>query len=384
MKAAVTSDGSLAGDRRPGLPRRTAGGADRAPRLTRDQAIATARGVIGRPTAGRRCPTRRRSFGSPRSACPRSRGRPPRRSLRRRWTARSSTRAPEPCCGATTSWRSDQTGTGLAWPYAPGPFPNGGGVAVPVTFPVTGATALSGNNAHVYTSIRADDEIDPGRRDPGQQPRDARLALPGLAEHDDRGTELQLDLPLHVGPLHAVQLAGEPQPGVRPGLRAPAEPVHDHLEAAPIGFTEAAGNFQVTNDDGHGGAAGDPVLAETLVGANLFGDGRPQFFNNASMYTPRDGTVAAAVAPAVPTGRLGSRRSPRPMRADDASVVFHEYTHGLSSRLVTMPDGRPRALRRSVRRDGRGVERLVRAGCARRRTATRPTRARWTSRSVPG
>ena len=43
------------------------------------------------------------------------------------------------------------------------------------------------------------------------------------------------------------------------------------------------------------------------------------------------------------------------------SIVYHEYTHGLSNRLIIDTDGDSRARRRPVRRDGRGVERLVRA-----------------------
>ena len=42
---------------------------------------------------------------------------------------------------------------------------------------------------------------------------------------------------------------------------------HDHLLAAPIGFTEAAGNFQLQNASGQG-YAGDPVLTEADDGAN--------------------------------------------------------------------------------------------------------------------
>ena len=42
---------------------------------------------------------------------------------------------------------------------------------------------------------------------------------------------------------------------------------HDHLLAAPIGFTEAAGNFQLQNASGQG-FAGDPVLTEADDGAN--------------------------------------------------------------------------------------------------------------------
>ena len=51
---------------------------------------------------------------------------------------------------------------------------------------------------------------------------------------------------------------------------------------------------------------------------------------------------------------------------DDASIVYHEYTHGLSNRLVTDASGARRAELAAGRRDGRGLERLVREGLPRR------------------
>ena len=54
---------------------------------------------------------------------------------------------------------------------------------------------------------------------------------------------------------------------------------------------------------------------------------------------------------------------------DDASIVYHEYTHGLSNRLVTDARRRRRAELRAVRRDGGGLERLVRARLPRRARA---------------
>jgi extracellular elastinolytic metalloproteinase len=58
---------------------------------------------------------------------------------------------------------------------------------------------------------------------------------------------------------------------------------HDHLLAAPIGFTRAAGNFE-TRD-------GDPVQANDLDGANT-DNGLPDgdHVDNANMSTPPDET----------------------------------------------------------------------------------------------
>jgi extracellular elastinolytic metalloproteinase len=104
---------------------------------------------------------------------------------------------------------------------------------------------------------------------------------------------------------------------------------HDHLLAAPIGFTRAAGNFE-TRD-------GDPVQAHDLDGANTdngFPDG--DHVDNANMSTPPDGTS--------PTMQMYLQPAPNTTAAEDpyvpsdvgneASSVYHEYTHGLSNRLV--------------------------------------------------
>ena len=94
------------------------------------------------------------------------------------------------------------------------------------------------------------------------------------------------------------------------------------------------------------------------------------------MVTPPDGDAAADAD--VPV-RLDCRtRLPfRDMNGgDDAAIVYHEYTHGLSNRLVTDADGVGRAQRAAGRRDGRGVERLVRDGLPRRARASSSTTRR--------
>jgi hypothetical protein len=117
----------------------------------------------------------------------------------------------------------------------------------------------------------------------------------------------------------------------------------DHLAAAPIGFTEAAGNFQARNA-GSEGKPGDALQAEPLDSAALVA-GRPVPVinsDNANMDTPPDGQqprmqmylfepVQAAPLLDYPFSDVSG--------GDDASVVYHEYTHGLSNRLVTDPDG---------------------------------------------
>ncbi|MDX6358047.1 MAG: extracellular elastinolytic metalloproteinase [Nocardioidaceae bacterium] len=109
---------------------------------------------------------------------------------------------------------------------------------------------------------------------------------------------------------------------------------HDYLARGPIGFTTEAGNFSA--------AGGDPVLLNALDGAATDGHGMPDanHIDNANMNTPPDGVPPtmqmylwhfpgtsddpATGDPFVPTS--GSF---------DASILYHEYTHGLSNRLVT-------------------------------------------------
>ncbi|HEX5926089.1 MAG TPA: M36 family metallopeptidase, partial [Baekduia sp.] len=89
---------------------------------------------------------------------------------------------------------------------------------------------------------------------------------------------------------------------------------HDWLAQAPVGFTPASYNFEA------GGPAGsDPVNAETDDYGSI---------NNANMVTPPDGQP----------GRMQMYLFKSPFPAvnggDDASIVYHEYTHGLTNRLV--------------------------------------------------
>ena len=134
---------------------------------------------------------------------------------------------------------------------------------------------------------------------------------------------------------------------------------HDHLAAAPIGFTEDAGNFQIVNKSGKG-AGGDPVDTQTDDGANTdagLPDGN--HIDNANMDTPPDGQA--------PTMQMFLQHQPgtsypdgdpfSPTNVgDEADTVYHEYTHGLSNRLVVDATGsRPWATSRPGRWARRGA-----------------------------
>jgi fungalysin metallopeptidase (M36)/proprotein convertase P-domain-containing protein len=96
---------------------------------------------------------------------------------------------------------------------------------------------------------------------------------------------------------------------------------HDYLEAAPIGFDEASGNFQRTNTSGSG-AGNDYVRVEVNDGG-----GR----NNANFFSPPDGVA--------PRMQLYLRTTRDINSSDQADVIYHEYGHGLSSRLVVTASG---------------------------------------------
>jgi len=96
---------------------------------------------------------------------------------------------------------------------------------------------------------------------------------------------------------------------------------HDHLASAPIGFNNGAGAFQ----------GNDALQLNALDGASTGPDG--DHVNNANMYTPPDGSP--------PLMQMYLWRAPyRNMSSgSDAAILYHEYTHGLSNRLVTDADG---------------------------------------------
>ena len=131
--------------------------------------------------------------------------------------------------------------------------------------------------------------------------------------------------------------------GWRPNLRQNATQVyfyvnnfHDWLASAPISFTAAAGNFE----------GADAVNAETLDGADS--DHSPGSFpgtpdlnhlNNANMNTPADGTPPRMQMYLF--ADINGSATPESNGGDDASVIYHEYTHGLSNRLVLDSSGSP-------------------------------------------
>jgi extracellular elastinolytic metalloproteinase len=224
------------------------------------------------------------------------------------------------------SLTSDATGTATAWEFYPSDLvPAGANVANPVTFPVVDGSSLNGDNAFVWADVKDNNKPDAGEEIPAVSGTDWSVAA--ILDTTDatqgcttaRPCTWDKNVPFS-WEANMAQNAAQ--------VMYYLNKYHDHLAGAPYGFTPAAGNFE----------GKDRVLGQTMDGANS-GNGLPDknHFDNANMSTLPDGTP--------PTMQMYLFRSapglalPSANGGDDAEVVYHEYTHGLSNRLVLYPDG---------------------------------------------
>lgn len=120
----------------------------------------------------------------------------------------------------------------------------------------------------------------------------------------------------------AVNFAMEPStytPGAITNLFYWNNILHDTIYQ--YGFDEVGGNFQVNNFN-HGGVGGDSVRAEAQDGTGT---------NNANFATPPDGQP--------PRMQMFEWTLTAPRRDGDLDngIIAHEYTHGISNRLVGGP-----------------------------------------------
>ncbi len=182
------------------------------------------------------------------------------------------------------------------------------------------ATTLAGNAAHVYSDVDDDDLAEPSE--------EVRPA--GKGSFDFPFT----DFSAQVGAPCSAQRQCSWNPAVpyswqtnraqnATQLFSYLSTWHDHLDAAPIGFTRAAGNFEAVD--------GDAVEGQSMDGADT-ADGLPDadHDNNANMTTGPDG-----IAPRMQMYLFQKSASVLAGNSGDAAdIVFHEYTHGLSERLV--------------------------------------------------
>jgi subtilisin-like proprotein convertase family protein len=95
--------------------------------------------------------------------------------------------------------------------------------------------------------------------------------------------------------------------------------IHDYSYI--YGFDEVGGNFQ-TDNQGRGGAGNDHVFADAQDGSGT---------NNANFSTPADGGSPRMQM------FLWNQTTPGRDGDMDASVILHEYTHGISNRLTGGP-----------------------------------------------
>jgi extracellular elastinolytic metalloproteinase len=242
---------------------------------------------------------------------------------------------------------ADSGAAGGAWSFAPG---DGGNFrmindawrAQPRTFNdgwiTSGGSRLKGENAHVYSDVDDDD-------------------IAGLSE-EIRSSATNLDgLPEWAYPFRAApgwnfcsatfpcswrslydQTGADGWNGNREQNAVQVfwflNTYKEHLEAPPIGFTRAEGNFSgddyvVANTDD--GADGTYLDAGTPYDHHP----DPSHLNNANMYTPPDGESPRMQMYLFMPGDPDVDPIVDANGGDDASIVYHEYTHGLSSRLVT-------------------------------------------------
>jgi extracellular elastinolytic metalloproteinase len=152
-------------------------------------------------------------------------------------------------------------------------------------------TIPEGNNVHAYVDADDDDRPDPGE--------------------PDGGTSLDFRFPLDLS-----QDPSTYQAASVTNVFYWVNGLHDLYYH--YGFDEKSGNFQ-QNNYSRGGAQNDPVQAEVQDGGGV---------DNANFATPPDGQEPRMQL------YLWNMTDPERDSALDSTAIVHEYTHGLSNRLV--------------------------------------------------
>jgi extracellular elastinolytic metalloproteinase len=220
-----------------------------------------------------------------------------------------------------------QQDSGLVWDYYPGASRGGSQISRNLTTPgwlPNNSPRLAGNTAHVYSDVNDDNVANPSEE---VGPSGTRQFNYPFQNFNSLGAPCSAAFPCSWNPdvpnswqvnraQNAVQvfyLIGK---------------FHDHLRAAPIGFTRSAGNFEAVD--------GDAIQGESDDGANTAG-GLPDglHVDNANMATPPDGIPPRMQMFLFHQPPLASGDPFLPSNGGDpADIVYHEYTHGLSNRLV--------------------------------------------------
>jgi hypothetical protein len=216
-----------------------------------------------------------------------------------------------------------QRDSGQVWDYYPGAPAGGAQVSRTLSGLPSKSQTLNGNPAHVYSDINDDnvaqptEEIAPTKNKKFEYPFQNFNSIGAPCS-----ATFICSWDFHTSGSWQVNRA---QNGVQ--VYYYIGKFHDHLAAAPIGFTRAAGNFEAVD--------GDAIQANTDDGANI-ANGFPDGFHtdNANMGTPPDGIPPRMQMylfrdPADPTDPFLPSNG-----GDEADVIYHEFTHGLSNRLV--------------------------------------------------
>ena len=213
------------------------------------------------------------------------------------------------------------TGTGKAWRYYPGAA--SGGTRGNVVFPVYNGSKLFNSRTHTWSDLNDDDVAQASEEVPANSGTSWNPSFTtSFPSHDQAGCSPSFPCTWNssIASSWAANRAQNAQQ-----VFWYVNNFHDWLARPQIGFTSASHNFETT----------DPVLAQADDGANTAG-GFPDDFHiaNANMNTLPDGTSPIMQMYLFVGGDLGLG-TPDANGGDDASVVYHEYTHGLSNRLIT-------------------------------------------------
>ncbi|HEY3501452.1 MAG TPA: M36 family metallopeptidase [Actinocatenispora sp.] len=222
---------------------------------------------------------------------------------------------------------------GLAWDNYPGATRGGKQSARNLTAPgwlPAGSDTLNGRNAHVYSDVNDNNKADASEEIHADARGDFRYGFTTFnKQNPGKGCSAAYPCSWDPNTPDSWQ-ANRKQNAVQ--VFYFLGKYHDHLESFPIGFTRAAGNFDARD--------GDAVAAEPDDGADT-ADGLPDtdHTDNANMATPPDGTS--------PRMQMYLWNDPTQQDdgfipsngGDEADVVYHEYTHGLSNRLVVDANG---------------------------------------------
>ncbi len=193
-----------------------------------------------------------------------------------------------------------------------------GGTAQPVDLESNGwlpaaAATLNGNNAHAFSDVNDNDVADAGE----EVTRTAGTFNYPFTSFTGTGCDAA----------HQCSWSGGTSWNTNRAQNATqafyfANRFHDHLASAPIGFGVAQGSFE----------GGDRLQLNSDDGAATGPDS--VHINNANMFTPPDGQSPTMQMYLFRTSSFRDVNG-----GDDAAVLYHEYTHGLSNRLVTDAGG---------------------------------------------